>query len=319
MPHDGYLRQKFLIVEPDASLYDRLEMSPGFRVGTQRVEPLPAFHQVTTVRLGDEYGQWARVPYSQVPVVPNFIGDVTAVNSTLFSGSVAVTRVRGNFTIPVKEDLGEALSGLRDLRSARGQSLVARLIRAMAGALQGRPRNPDMSLKYDQYFAMRVALPLARADLDKFVQAEALSLVALLIGTPDPRTLRPGLVDDLIARNADLNGKAAGELLLLNRQGFLYLVPHGSYRGPHQARFEKTRDLAILANYAHTFLSSAHEFRHLNPAAANDTVRRLRQWVEQHRTTFDASVTQSISWNALKRSLQLQEELAAWDLYFESP
>jgi hypothetical protein len=163
---------------------------------------------------------------------------------------------------------------------------------------------------------MRIAMPQNRAQLDHLVATERRRLVALLIGTMNPNTLQDEIVDRVYDSSRELNAKAAGEILLLNRQGFLYILPQGKYEGPHHERFSRTRDLATLANYARTFLSEGQDFHRSDKAAAEENVRRMQQWIRQYETTFDASVTQTRSWEVLSRALQLDKQLQAWSLYF---
>lgn len=314
--HESYDLEKYMASSGSPGIYEQLGIRTPFRINSTKLLPRPSFHQIVTKDLPGLKTQRARLAYHSAALADGFPGDITSISAFLFRGRVLVTRIRAMLDVEFASDVESTIASLVKLRSAKQIPAVGALIRATAGAVEGRPRRPSPTLSFDQYFAMRIAVPGRAWDIDEMVRTLRPQLAALLIGTHNAHMLKQDLVDRVFDSNRELNVKAAGEHLLLNRQGFVYLLPEGRYHGPHRNRFERTRDLATLATYARIFLSEGHSYHAVDRAAADDVVRRIGQWVQQSDTTFDASVSQTLSWAVLARELQLEERLSAWREYF---
>lgn len=313
--HESYDAKRYVESSEACGIYEGLGVPAPLQVPSSKLIPRQSFHQITTAQLPGLPAQRARVPYHRVNFVDDLYGDLTAVSSLEFRGQVLVTRVRAMLDLKVGE-LGSTVASLGRLRSAKELPAVCGLIRAMAGTVQGRPRRPDRALSFSQYFLMRIVIPATAREVDEMAEALRSEFAALLIGTLNTDTLTGDLVDKVFEASQELNVKAAGETLLINRQGAIYLVPKGEYRGPHLNRFEQTADLAALANFARVFLREGHDYRSADPAVADDIVRRVKQWVQQAGTTFDSSLSQTLAWKVLAREHQLDERLLAWREYF---
>lgn len=299
--HDSYRLGRYFDEAWPARIYDRLGVAQPYRVAAAELVPLPRFHQLATRELEGVPRGRARLPYHSA-LFGQHQGEVNSVSALLFKGETLVTRVKATLEVEVRHDLRSTLSELIRLRSAKESTVAKGLSQAITETAQGRPRHYRRASQSDDYFAMRLRLPLKFGDLDAAVDEMRTELVALLIGTENAVTLQPGLVDRVFGASEDLNTKAIGEKLLINRQGMLYVLPSGEYRGPHSGRFDRTVDLAMLASYARTFLRSGHNFYGQDQPAAEDIVRRISQWVERPTIVFDSSVTQTLSWDALSRA-----------------
>jgi len=164
---------------------------------------------------------------------------------------------------------------------------------------------------------MHIRLPQNAEDFDDTVRPIKQQVAALLIGMTNAEMLRDDLIDRIHDSSEDLNFKARAELLLLNRQGFVYLLPSGRYEGPHLHRFDRTRDLAILACYARGFLRDGHDYAQNRQTESVSILRRLGQWIKYPEITFDASVSHTLAWSTLSENFLLTERLAAWQDFFE--
>lgn len=313
--HDSYRLERYLETTGPARIYDRLGVAQPYRVAAAELMPLPRFHQLATRDLDGVPRGRARLPYHSA-LLGQYNGEVNSVSALLFKGETLVTRVKATLEVEVTRDLRSTLAGLIRLRSAKGLTVAKGLSRAIAETAQGRPRHYRRTSQSEDYFAMRIRLPLKFHDLDAAVDDLRAELVALLIGADNSVMLQPGLVDRVIGASEDLNTKAIGERLLINRQGMLYVLPSGHYQGPHSSRFDRTVDLAMLANYARSFLRSGHSYYGQDQPGAEDIVRRVGQWVERPTIVFDSSVTQTLSWEVLARATLLDERLAGWRGYF---
>lgn len=315
--HDAFDLTNYFESSQSTDTYDKLAIATPFRVAASKLLPKQSFHQIVTRRLPGLQEERARVPYPSVTLTKHFTGEVAAISAFLFKGQILVTRVRAGLEVDTHAGLEGALSSLGEIRSPKEVPVAKGLIQGIANAVQGRPRNPASKVSFDHYFALRIRLPHNARELDELVVELRKPLVALLVGTHHPSMLNDEVVEKVWESNRELNVKAAGELLLLNRQGLIYVVPQGRYQGPNRERFDRTRDLAILANYARTFLREGHTFQGEDSVASQDIVRKVEQWVQQPSTTFDASVTQTLSWEALVREFDLHRRLEAWNRYFD--
>jgi len=307
---------KYLSLTPHTGLFSQHDLAPYLWITPRRLTPKQGFHRLATRRNDDIEGEFVRTPYAGVKFSNRLAGEVTSVTGEFFPGGILLTRIGAKLQIPLGLRVQDALHDLLSVRSPKSVTSVDGLVRAMAGFVAGRPRLTDNALAYDSFFSMHISLPEGVGDFDKALEGIRQDLVALLIGTERAHLLQSDLVDAVYDASAQLNVKARAELLLMNRQGFLYATPAGKYAGPHVHRFERTRDLAMLALYARTFLRHGHSFATEKSSQAGSIVQRLEQWIEFANVTFDASVSHTVAWTALSESLLLQERLDAWRSYF---
>lgn len=297
------------------SLFSQLGVPEPIWLTPTRYIPGQGFHRLATRGLNRYAQDQVRLPYDSTALSSKHVARITNVSADVFPGGVLVTRVAAKVPLPCSA-LDDALLSLGELRSPKALPVVDGLIRAVSQFMQGPGQDPNHTSAYSSYFAMQLKIAKSSDELKALAQSLRHPLVALLIGTESPELLRDGIINRVWTASEELNAKAATELLLLNRQGFLYALPSSPYRGPHLHRFGRTRDLAVIGMYAREFLREGHAFGMAQPTEADDIVRRMRQWINHPRTTFDASVSHTWSWLTLVEQLLLTERLDAWEDYF---
>lgn len=304
--------KKYFRVTPHRGLFNAQGIPEHLWIQPTRLEPRDGFHRLATRDFDPTAQGFARTPYGLV-VNEDLRGTITTASAGLFPGNVLVTRIGAKFVKPVGHDLDQFIQELQVLRSAKSIPMVSRLIKTMHALATGASLKVDLHTGFQSYFSIEVRLPHDRKDFEKTVSAHRRQFVSLLIGTENAETLRDELIERVFKASEELNTKAVDELLLLNKQGFLYVLPDGKYRGPHLHRFERTRDLATLACYARGFLRDGVRFAKAEPKVASDLLRILRYWIEYPELTLDVSKTQTISWVALIQAKMLNERFSPWD------
>lgn len=308
-------RKKYFDQSPHTSLYSQLGVPEAIWLTPTRYIPRQGFHRLATRGVGRYLREQVRLPYDSIALSSKHVARITNVSAELFPGDILITRIAAKASLPCI-DLDDAILSLGELRSPKTLPIVDGLIRAVSRFIQGTASESIDAPAYSSYFAIQVNLPRSREEFRPLVQSLRQPLAALLIGTEGPELLRDGIVERVWAASEELNAKAATELLLLNRQGFLYTLPSSPYKGPHLHRFGRTRDLALIGMYAREFLRGGHAFSISHRSEADDIVRRMRQWINYPRTTFDASVSHTWSWLTVVDQLLLTERLDAWEDYF---
>jgi len=279
------------------------------------MRPTDGFHRLATAVVGYAPNV-TRLPYPGAPFSERFSGRITSVTADLFPGDVLVSRVSAKLSAKATADLRPLLNDLQSLRSAKNVDVVDGLAREIAALSTGK-RNASRRGNYTSFFMMNLQLPHASEAFAPAVDNLKRELAALLIGTKNPEMLRDDVVESVYAACEELNAKAAAELLLVNRQGVLRVVPAGNYRGPHLHRFDRTRDLAILACYGKSYLRDSSAFSWKHPFLAEMLGRRLEQWINHADVTFDVSMSHTLTWAALVNAMLLPQRLSAWRRFLE--
>lgn len=274
--------------------------------------PTDGFHRLATRSLAHFDGEANRSPYPSMWLTPKLEGTVLSLSADLFPGDIVVGRVKIKITVPMEGDLVESFRGLQQLRSARQVTPVDSLMRELFALCRGTREVDRKSLDYQDYFVMGLQLASGPEDFHSLISDAKAELVALLIGAPDSAMLQDDLVGRVINKNSALNEKAAAEILLANRQGIVYVRPSVNYKGPHVDRLNRTRDLALLAVYARTFLQDREDFSIDHPRLAQFIVDRLAYWIDFPDLTFDASVSHTLTWKALSNEFLLKQRIKAW-------
>ncbi|MGO4245653.1 hypothetical protein AB4Y87_00440 [Paenarthrobacter sp. RAF54_2] len=299
---------------PHPGLFNSQGIPRHLRLESQRFEAKDGFILLATRDFEANGKGFPRTPFP-LTVGTDLQGSLTTISADLFPGNILVTRVGAKFDQPVGHDLSDFLTSLHMLRSPKNIPVINSIIHLM-NSLAARGRSSrEIGGSFETYFALSIQLPHSFQAIDAVLNVHKRDLAALLIGAPHPETLREEVISRVLEASEELNTKAVGELLLLNRQGFIHFIPTGQYRGPHLRRFERTRDLATLASFARGFLREGFDYANSSRAQALGIYKNLEHWITHPNLVLDVSKSQSLAWTALIDALQLGDRLAAWDDY----
>ncbi|WP_433392939.1 hypothetical protein [Micromonospora sp. KLBMP9576] len=307
--------RRYFSVQPHVALLRQYDLPEKLWIVPHAIRPRDGFHQLASREILPN--EVARTPYPEIDLVEGISGSVTSVSADLFPGDVLITHIAARAASPFRADLRSFLRKIAALRTAKSVSAVDGLVRKVRNLASGDRKHSADHGRYDPYFVMAIRLPQRPEDFDQTIDSLRPDLTALLIGAKDSSFLTNDLVDRVSSANEALNTKASSELLLLNRQGALYVTPAGEYRGPHLNRLRRTKDLATLACYARALLRDGHDFATTQPELAEFLVKKLEQWIDYPELTFDASVSHTLTWQSLMEHMLLEDRLAAWRKFFE--
>ncbi|HEY9257286.1 hypothetical protein, partial [Chitinophaga sp.] len=229
---------------------------------------------------------------------------------------VLIARVKARIEIPWDGSSDKYLKELAKLRSARNLAPVDHALRMVNFLSRGdRSESFEKSRYNEDFFGISATLPLEFNAFQSFLKNKTEDVVSLLIGAPDPEVLKKNLVKKVVNRNEKLNEKSKAEHLMINRQGIVYILPEGNYRGPHTARFDRTMDLAVLGHFCSIFLENRDMFR-TYPTYTKFIGEKVDSWIHKSELSFKSSVSNRLAWDVLSRSLKLKEHALDWHSNF---
>jgi hypothetical protein len=154
--------------------------------------------------------------------------------------------------------------------------------------------------------------------------------IGILIRNYDYELMDSRIADMILDKNREHNLKSLHELLLIDKQGILYLTPSLVDRTvPKRPRFSRTYELYGVALVFDDYIRHYHSFRLRNEDFADFILYKIRPWIDEPEIVFSASVSNKHIWNlivdefALKARMQyvlnqpIQAALAEKGAYFD--
>ncbi|WAC93480.1 hypothetical protein [Mycobacterium sp. Aquia_213] len=301
---------RYFDVKAHPSMVTQFDIPEPYLVVPYRLRPTDGFYRLFSRDLGLFDKEIARLPTSPMNLA-GAAATLKSISGELFPG-VLVARVKATIHLEISDLEKTNFENLYTLRHPRKIPLVDRALRMVHYLAEGDQDSSFESTRYrSHYFGLQFKLAAAPSKFEKSIQQVATPIVALLTGTPDPRTLGDEVVTAVAAESEAMNKKSRVEYLILNRQGALYLLPEGIYKGPHTDRFNRTMDLACLAMFSATFFQNiAHGG--LNPVYNQFIGEKLDHWIEAPRLVFKSSESNKLTWESLSHSLALKGHLDHW-------
>lgn len=302
--------QRYFDVKAHPGLVSQFNIPDSYTIVPHAIRPRNGFYRILT-RNSQEFNREVSNQNLGTVNLGNRSGEIKSITGEVFPG-VLIARVKASVDITSWPLTTNNLRDLQSLRSPRNLAAVDRSIRTLYQlAVDGSNTQVGDYSYRDDYFAMQLKLTIPPAQIENAAGSSLRDLVSLLIGTPDPDTLTEYLVDSVSSASERLNQKSAIELMMLNRQGMLYLLSSERYFGPHTARFCRTADMACLAMFAATFFENrGYALRH--PNYSHFIGRRIKQWIDEPRLVFRSSESNKITWDSLSTSFALEDHLRTW-------
>lgn len=293
------------------SLFSHHHVPEHLWLPVYRFEPTESFHRRVSRNLPGVERQSDRAPFA-VDLSPGLVsGQITSFYVDVFPGRIVQVHVRAAIVLDGIDNIDSLVEIVSPMRSAKTVPAVHDLIKHCL-AEGGVSHNAN----YDSFFALQVSLPRPAKLVDRLIRANLRGFVSLLIGAQSSQRLKKSLVRRVVHASSGLNSKASGELLLLNRQGMLYVRPDDNSSSPHRDRFKQSGELAAIACFIRSFLRDGSGFSNKRGSEALVIVRKIRQLVEYSEVNFDRSFSHTETWKLLTKSFMLRDRLAAWEDYF---
>lgn len=308
--------RRYFDVKAHPALVNQFDIPEPYLIVPYSLRPTDGFYRLLSRNSEIFDRELTRLPTGQMQLGASN-GVINSISGELFPG-VLLARVKATVSIDINEIVENNFSALYSLRSSRNIPAVDHALRMVNFLAEGDREADFQAIRYpDSYFGFELKLELPAMDFQGFVLKSSTELVGLLIGTRDPGTLSEELVQTVVAESEAMNRKSRAEYLILNRQGAIYLLPAGTYTGPHMHRFARSMDLACLAMFTAAFFqNAAHNSRH--PVYHQFVGERLSHWVEAPRLVFKSSESNKLTWDALSYSLALPGHFDHWQILSDS-
>lgn len=113
-----------------------------------------------------------------------------------------------------------------------------------------------------------------------------------------------------MAENVELNKKVSDELLLLNKQGQLFLTLPGELAVPGAQRFDLMLDLIEIGRVFQLFLDNFSHIRLDQEDFGDYIFAQIEGWIRRPAAIFAASYTSQLAWEMIVRAFRLAEKLS---------
>jgi hypothetical protein len=133
--------------------------------------------------------------------------------------------------------------------------------------------------------------------------------VGIFIRNPDYEGMDRRLCDRIITKNAEYNLKSAERLLLISKQGVLYVTPSGRLDDFASQHLPRIHDLVEVALVCSAYLENFHDFRAANADLADFFLCKIRTLIEKPDLVFRESVTNRHMWLQLCDEFVLKQQL----------
>ena len=259
---------RYFLPRAQPGFLHRLGIPESYTVTPYLLAPRDSFHILASRDLPD-----ADFPHEQrhLPYRLRLHGHdatVTSIVSRLYPMGIQTVRVTARLELNSNSSYGELMNQLQPLRKPHSVRSADHITR-MAFALATGDRTVDIgSLTYKTYFGMQISLPIQSDQMPTFVDQYKANVVALLIGSPQPKALTAQIIDTITKENRRINEKSSFEYLLENRVGLVYLVPKDGYTSPHPERFRRSVDISEMALYTRAILEFSGDERRRNEKGA---------------------------------------------------
>jgi hypothetical protein len=307
--------KKYFNLRPHSNLFGQFGIPQQHWVVSYSLTPTDGFHRLLTRSMAElgPVGESTHAPYDTIPVDDLFSFTITSVTADIFPGGIVIARVKGKLKFESFHDwIQTRYSELRSFRTPRLTAVVDKAIRHVFALAKADRGSVERRSPYGDYFTMRLLVPAGKSAIADLLATRRQELAGLLIGMPNSSELGEGVVDSILRENSSLNEKASSEILLLNAQGALHVLPGDGYVSPHHKRLQKVADLATLAQFAKTFLRDDSRYSINWPTFAGFLGDKLAHWVESPTLAFSSSYANMLTWERLSQVLSLHEHLSVW-------
>lgn len=133
-----------------------------------------------------------------------------------------------------------------------------------------------------------------------YIKGNIHQLIGVLIRNYDYEQMKDEIPKEIIKKNNNHNLKSSGELLLIDKQGVLYITPLNSKDSERQKKtLSRTHDLYEIANVFSEYLNNYLSFRCQNEDLADFFLYKIRPWINEPEVIFRNSITNKNIWNLL--------------------
>jgi hypothetical protein len=309
---DQVSTQRYFFPQPQPGFLHRLGVPENYSVTPYSLTPRDSFYLLASRGLPD-----AAFSHEQrhLPFQLHLRGrdaEIISIVSRMYPLGIQTVRITARLQLDSGAPTNELLDQLQPFRKPHTVRSADHITR-MAFALATGDRTVDLtSLTYRTYFGMQISLPVPADQVPTYVTTHKASIIALLIGNPQPNAQSARIIDLITGENQRINEKSSFEYLLENRAGLIYLRPSSGYISPHPERFRRSLDIAEMALYVNAFLEFSSGERRKNENLVDFLMSKIETWITAPEVVFSSSMTSQLQWEVLSSAFSLPSSLRQW-------
>jgi hypothetical protein len=170
----------------------------------------------------------------------------------------------------------------------------------------------DFELSHPLRF--KPALHLGRVcDPAKFsahIRENLSKYVGVLIRNYDYELMDSKIPKHVLEKNKEHNLKSSQELLLIDKQGILYVTPDRIQKTtPSRPKFSRTYDLFGIALVFKDYINNYHAIRLANGDLADFLLYKIKPWIDEPDIVFGASMSNKYRWSLFVNEFGLKSRM----------
>lgn len=171
-------------------------------------------------------------------------------------------------------------------------------------------KNIELNSSFHFYPALNLGDICSPAQFQLHIKDNFNKYVGILIRNYDYKLMDPKIPERMFQKNQEHNLKSKKELLLVDKQGILYLTPSNSanYK-TWKENFTKVQNLCEIANVYSTFLRNYVILRSINEDLADFLLYKVQFLINEPEIAFIRSKTYGYIWALLSEEFQLKSTI----------
>jgi len=306
--YSGDLPAQTFGATPGTRIYSQLALPLSNAYIPLALSPAATYHQTLRGRL-QKIG--CLQPNKKAPFVVPLpgVGDVPVyVQARVYPPNIVVLTLR--LTIEADLTLDADFDTLIEWRNPTFLGGINEIVSYTIGVIDsGDHRAPTAGLRPKVYPAYCLEVVNQPSQIPQFVDDHIRNLIALLLGIHAPGGMDNELVTAVRRMNVEFNRKSSNELLMLNKQGLIFLTPQSDYRRPQSERFSRMLDLVEIAYVFQTYLSQFPGNRSGLQNFTSYVFTQIQAWIQHPEGIFVKSYTNRLTWEVISREFQLDGKL----------
>jgi hypothetical protein len=296
-------------IAPNPGVFSQFGVSPDQSYVPQVLQPTIVYHQAIRRLLKQRAAirlDQVRFPYRLE--VPKLKTDISfTLQARLYQPNILSLTIAFS-SVPVSTSAG-TLIGIQDLHDLKPVSDIVRWTIGMVETLSQDPGGQDRGYRAKPLVRLQVNVSPDRfqTEIDHYLP----EYVGILIRNRGYERMQPEIVTRLLEKNAEFNVKSSDELLLIDKQGILFVSGETSPVPDRETprRLSKVHDLTELALVFGSFLDRFRSLRSRKEPLADFLLHKISPWILNPDATLANSVTNRQMWRLFLLEFGLTEKL----------
>lgn len=296
-------------ISSNTGLYRQFSIPLWHGYMPQVLAPTVTFHQAIRNMLRSSLGVEItdkKFPYTVF--VPQIEAEVLLnIHIRLFPPNILSLTVKLS-DVPIRDLDAAKLIDYQRLDYLRPISDITQWTIGMAETLNHKDFDPSHPLRFKPAIHLDGICPPEKCQA--YFRDNLSKYVGILIRNYDYELMDSRIPAAVLKKNEEHNLKSLQEMLLIDKQGILYLTPKGTgTTTPKRPRFSRTYDLYGLALVFDDYMRHYHGVRLRNEDFADFLLYKIRPWIMEPETVFSASVSNKHIWSLIVDEFSLSARM----------